>query len=76
MKTINLMVPIESEKLAALNQYAAKKDVSVTAELSDAVDKLYEKLVPAAVREYIDARAEPLPSRPAKAKPQRPAGVE
>jgi len=76
MKTINLMVPIESEKLAALQQYAAKKDVSVTAELSDAADKLYEKLVPAAVREYIDARADTKPTRPNRVNPPRPSGSE
>ena len=73
MKTTNLLVPIESEKLAALTRYAAKKEVSVTAELSDAVDKLYEKLVPFAVREYIDTRIEPVSSPPVRAKPQRPA---
>ena len=64
MKTTNLTIAVESEKLAALRQYAAKREVDINAELSDAVDKLYEKLVPAAVREYLAEREPPAPSRP------------
>ena len=63
MKTTNLTIAVESEKLAALRQYAAKREVDINAELSDAVDKLYEKLVPAAVREYLAEREPPAPSR-------------
>ncbi len=41
------------EKLEALKRYMAKKDLTLEAELDDAVDKLYEKYVPGPVREYI-----------------------
>ena len=64
MKTTHLTLAVESEKLSALRQYAAKREIDITAELSDAVDKLYEKLVPAAVREYLAERQPPAPNRP------------
>ena len=62
MKTTNLIVAVESEKLTALQQYAAKKNVNISAELTFAVDRLYEKLVPAAVREYLDTKPVPKPT--------------
>ena len=62
-KTTNITVAIDSEKLAALRQYAAKKDTDLEAELRDAVENLYMRLIPAAVREYIDFRAETEPPR-------------
>ena len=58
MKTTNITVAIDSEKLSALRQYAAKRDTDIEAELRDAAEKLYERLVPTAVREYIEYRAD------------------
>jgi hypothetical protein len=52
-------VTFDSEKLSALRQYATKKDLSVEVELADAAEKLYEKLVPSAIRDYL---ANKLPS--------------
>jgi len=68
MKTAQLTVSVDAEKLSALRHYAAKKEVSIEAELTDAIDRLYEKLVPATVREYIESRA----NDPALARPSRP----
>jgi hypothetical protein len=62
-KTTNITVAIDSEKLAALRQYAAKKDTDLEAELRDAIEILFTRLVPAAVREYIEFRAETEPPR-------------
>ena len=56
MKTSQIIIPVDTEKLSALRQYAAKKGISLEAELTGAVDRLYEKLVPPAVREYIEQR--------------------
>lgn len=72
MNISNLILAIDSEKLAALRQYAAKRDVNVEAEMQDAVEKLYEKHVPAAVREYIAEREPPAPSRPLRPARSRP----
>ena len=40
MKMTNLIIAVESEKLAALKQYAAKKGVEVNAELTEAIERL------------------------------------
>lgn len=58
MKKESISVQMESEKLKATKRYMEKKDVSIEQELADALVKLYEKYVPAPVREYIDEAAE------------------
>ena len=74
MKTTNLTIPYASEKLEALTQYAAKKELSIEAELSESLDKLYEKYVPAAVREYLAERPQPKPQRPPRPKTNAASG--
>ena len=69
MKKENISVQMESEKLRATRKYMEKKDASLEQELTDALTKLYEKYVPAPVREYIDEAAEDSKS---KAKPNKP----
>ena len=69
MKQINLTVSFDDEKLTALRHYMAKKSVSPEQELTDALAKLYEKYVPAPVREYIDDVDIKQPPAP---KPKRP----
>ncbi len=54
MKRVSIVISCCGEKLSALKRYMAKKDLTLEAELDDAVDKLYEKYVPGPVREYID----------------------
>lgn len=58
MKKENVSIQTESEKLRATRKYMEKKEVSLEQELADALQKLYEKYVPATVREYIDETAE------------------
>ena len=65
MKKENITVAMEQEKLRATRRYMKKKDVDIERELADALEKLYEKYVPAPVREYIDESAE-------DAKPNKP----
>lgn len=54
MKKESISVQMEAEKLRATRKYMEKKDANIEQELADALLKLYEKYVPAAVREYID----------------------
>ena len=58
----------EKEKLDALTYYMEKKDVKLQAELSDTIQKLYEKYVPQPTREYIEDKlqCENTPSKPKK----------
>lgn len=58
MKKENISISMEAEKLRATKKYMEKKEVSLEQELADALLKLYEKYVPAPVREYIDEAAE------------------
>lgn len=54
MKKENITLSMEAEKLRATKRYMDKKGGSIEQELGDALTKLYEKYVPAPVREYID----------------------
>ena len=82
MKKATVQVSYDAEKLGAIRQYMAKKDTEFQSELEDFMQKLYEKHVPAPVREYIESRdsdepeAPRRPSRPAASSAQRnnPAG--
>ncbi len=71
MKTTNVIISFDSEKLAALRQYSAKRTVSIETELQDALERLYEPNVPAAVREYLSERVPPPPSRPRPPRQER-----
>lgn len=70
MKQVNLTVSFDDEKLKALNKYLKKKELTVDDELASALLHLYEKHVPAPVREYIDEEDAviPKPKKTAKSK--------
>ena len=74
MKQINLTITFDEEKLSALKRYLGKKELELEREMTDALVKLYEKYVPAPVREYIDESDAPAaPARPKRsAKPSVP----
>ncbi len=73
MKQGNLAISFEEEKLAALRRYMGKKDLDLETELTDALTKLYEKYVPAPVREYIDETDAPAPASPRPRRSLKPA---
>lgn len=70
MKQATITVSFDAEKLTATKKYMGKKDADLQLEMADQLLKLYEKYVPASIREYIDERDEgapsPLPKRPKK----------
>ena len=70
MKKATLTVNFDSEKLDALTYHMKKKEADLKAELEDTVQKLYEKHVPQATREYIDDKLSR--EAAAKSKPKRP----
>ena len=53
MKQATIQITFEEEKLRALRRYIARRDSTLEAELQKAAQRLYEKVVPAAVQEYI-----------------------
>ncbi len=75
MKQVNFTITADEEKLSALKRYMGKKDLDLECEMEDALRKLYEKYVPAPVREYIDESDVAVPAKPkrtAKVKPAQP----
>ena len=56
MKKDTILISLEAEKLRAIKKYMEKKEADLQAEMADQLQKLYEKYVPANVREYIDER--------------------
>ena len=66
MKQANIQITFEEEKLRALRRYIAKRDSTLEAELQKAAQRLYEKVVPAAVQEYISGRQDELVRKPQK----------
>lgn len=74
MKSTNLTVSFDTEKLDALTYHMGKKDANLQTELQDTVQKLYEKYVPQATREYIDDRlSRETTEKPKPKRPVRPA---
>ena len=53
MKQATIQITFEEERLRALRRYIAKRDSTLETELQKAAQRLYEKVVPAAVQEYI-----------------------
>ena len=71
MKKDTIVISLEAEKLRAIKKYMEKKEADLQAEMADQLQKLYEKYVPANVREYIDDREDEeikpeKPKKPAK----------
>ena len=67
MKQATIQITLEEEKLRALRRYIAKRDSTLEAELQKAAQRLYEKVVPAALQEYIsDCAQEEFVSKPQK----------
>lgn len=71
MKKETITVSMDAEKLRAVKRYMGKKEADLDQELCDALQKLYEKYVPATVREYIDEGGDDAPSPAALPKKQK-----
>ena len=70
MKQANIQITFEEEKLRALRRYITKRDSTLEAELQKAAQRLYEKVVPAAVQEYISGCAQEEAARRPQKKPE------
>ena len=65
MEKEELKVTMEPERLDALRYFLSAKEKSTPQkELQRALDELYEKYVPAEMREYLDNKCKPATSRP------------
>lgn len=53
-----IIVGYEEEKLLALRMYAEQRGVSIEEELAQAAEAMYQKIVPANVRAFVDMKVE------------------
>lgn len=60
-KFSTIQVEYETEKLEAVRIYLRDKNSTVERELADAIESVFKKVVPVAVREYIEKKNAPLP---------------
>ena len=60
MKQTVIQIKFDTNKYQALKRYAVKKEVSLEQELEDTLIRLYKKLVPVDVREFIEEYEEPV----------------
>lgn len=56
MRETELKIMFPTEKLDALRFFMGKKELAVEQELKGYLDKTYEKVVPAHVREYVESK--------------------
>ena len=68
MKKAAITLAFDEYKLSALEFSLKKEGSSVQARLEQTLGQLYERTVPAPVREYLDSRVAP-PSRPKRPRP-------
>lgn len=66
MKKANVTIPYDEEKLAALRIYMQRRSADLDAELTAQMNRLYDKFVPASVREFISERYDEDDATPAK----------
>lgn len=67
MKKATVQITYPSEKMEAIRQYIGGKDADMNAELEDALNKIYNRVVPKDVRSFLEAR-----EAAQSAKPPRP----
>ena len=61
-KFSTIQVEYETEKLEAVRIYLRDKNSTVERELADAIESVFKKVVPVAVREYIERKNVPAPN--------------
>ena len=60
-KFSTIQVEYETEKLEAVRFYLRDKNSTVERELADAIESVFKKVVPVAVRDYIERKNAPNP---------------
>ena len=71
MKNTTLTLTFNTERLDALAYHMGKKEADLKEELSDYLQKMYEKYVPQTTREYLDDKIA-REAREKEARPKRP----
>lgn len=62
MKQDTVTISFDAEKVKAVKIYMTRKGAVLETEMEEQLNKLYEKYVPASVREYISEGGDDIPS--------------
>lgn len=76
MKTVNVSIEFDEHKVKALKIYLEKKDTTVEEQMKKALESLYEKSVPAGVRDFLTMSYEDTAKTPKKPKRIQKADTE
>lgn len=76
MKTVNVSVEFDEHKIKALKIYLEKKETTVEEQMKKALESLYEKSVPAGVRDFLTMSYEDTAKTPKKPKKTPKADTE
>lgn len=76
MKTVNVSIEFDEYKVKALKIYLEKKDTTVEEQMKKALEYLYEKNVPAGVRDFLTLSYEDTAKTPKKPKKTSKAETE
>lgn len=71
MRKAKIQISYDAEKLDAIEDYAAKKGVDLMAEIDETIGRVYEKCVPAQVREFLEIRQQKEPKARIKSEEKR-----
>ena len=58
MKNTTINISFDPEKLDALRLYLSQKGADLESEVDDFLEKLYQKTIPAAIKDYLSAKQE------------------
>ena len=72
MKKTTITISFDEEKLSALKMYLEQSKRTAEEELEKALETLYQKTVPAGVREFLDMKSGTGNAQPAKTKKAKP----
>lgn len=76
MKIVNVSIEFDERKVKALKIYLEKKDTTVEEQMKKALESLYEKSVPAGVRDFLTMSYEDTTKTPKKPKKTPKADTE
>lgn len=68
MKTVNVSIEFDEYKIKALKIYLEKKETTVEQQMKKSLESLYEKSVPAGVRDFLSLSYEDAAKTPKKPK--------
>ena len=71
MQKTEITLSFDGEKLDALEFYLKKENTTVQKRMNEALTELYERIVPEAVREFLDRKPAPAWKSPRRRRPDR-----